>query len=78
MKILAIPIALLLIGSTGLLGCQTTTHPAGVGLVTGAAAGGLVGSTKGKAVEGALIGGAVGGATGLVVDELNDSKSNKK
>jgi len=78
MKTLILPIAALLIASSALLGCETTKHPAGVGLVTGAAAGGLVGSTKGKAVERALIGGAVGGATGLVVDEMNDNSKNKK
>jgi uncharacterized membrane protein len=63
----------LLVPAMGIVGCETTKTPVGLGAVTGAAAGGVIGSTKGKAVEGALIGGAVGGVTGAVTDELRKS-----
>lgn len=66
-KILAV--FMLIIAGAGFMGCTTTQKGTGVGALTGAALGGIIGHQSGKTTEGALIGAAVGGAGGYVVGE---------
>ncbi len=59
----------LLVGLVALYGCTTTQKGAGIGTVTGAGLGAIIGHQSGKTTEGALIGGAVGGLGGALIGE---------
>jgi uncharacterized protein YcfJ len=50
-------------------GCTTTQKATGIGTVSGATIGGIIGHQSNKGVAGAAIGGAVGALGGYVVGE---------
>lgn len=57
-----------------LIGCTTTEKGTGIGAVSGAALGGIIGHQSGHGGQGAAIGGAVGALGGYVVGEKMKSK----
>lgn len=57
-----------------LYGCTTTQKGAGVGAVTGAGLGAIIGHQSGRTGEGAAIGAAVGGLGGALIGEQMDKK----
>jgi uncharacterized protein YcfJ len=66
--------AVLMLSILALYGCTTTQKGAGVGAVTGAGLGAIIGHQSGKTGEGAAIGAAVGGLGGALVGEQMDKK----
>jgi hypothetical protein len=64
--------------SISMIGCETTGESAGLGAILGAAAGAIIGNQSGNAGEGAVIGAIIGGLSGVVVDDVQRTRSEKK
>ncbi|MFP6597268.1 MAG: glycine zipper family protein [Candidatus Hydrogenedentota bacterium] len=68
-----------ILGMTVLVtGCATTGESAGLGAILGAAAGAIIGNQSGNAGEGAVIGAVIGGLSGVIVNDVQKTRSEKK
>jgi len=65
MKLIAVFVGLVVL----LSGCTTTQKGAGIGAVTGAAIGTIIGHQSGEEGEGAVLGAALGGGVGAVIGD---------
>lgn len=80
-KRLSIPLAVLLLLSTGLVGCSTidnmsrTEKGAAAGAGAGAVVGGVIGKATGGTAKGAIIGAVVGGTAGAIIGQQMDKQA---
>jgi hypothetical protein len=67
-----------LVVSVTVLGCETYGGSAGVGALTGAGLGAIIGNQSGHAGEGAAIGAVLGGVTGLIIKDVKVNAERKR